>query len=93
MKALGSGAEVEVDVNHRIEYEGCAARDRDPGTRTARLKSARNYIQYEGQGQEVLRFISTASVLPLGEGEDPCRYEKSSDFFVFTFFHISFLGK
>jgi hypothetical protein len=73
MRSAGTGAEFHLEVEHTVKYSGCELRDRDPDTRVTRLKSARHYINYEGKGQDVLRYISTATVVPLGEEEDPCR--------------------
>ena len=35
------------DLDHEIQYEGCVAVDKDPGTRAMRFKSSKNYITYD----------------------------------------------
>ncbi len=64
MRAAGSGAEFEVEVEHRMEYDPgrCGRRERNPDTRTTRLKSARNYLKYE-EGAQV-RYKRRCSTSP-----------------------------
>ncbi len=49
----GAGTEFEVEAEHRIQYDGrwCGGKEDRGEGRTARLKSVRNYFNYQEEGQ------------------------------------------
>lgn len=49
-KTQGSGNEYRINVQHMIEYQGCAA-DLSRMRRTLRFRSNKNYISYDNTDQ------------------------------------------